>query len=256
MRTAKILGFAGALVAAAVVGGTLINVVLAGQGSPPAGTATNATTAQPGVYCQTFLDAFAKQLGVDESALLPAVKAAADAAIDKALADGKISKDTADALKGRVANADGDVCGLMGARFPGLNRVAIVGTIGSDMVSAAANALHLTVADLKSKVASGTSLKQIASDQKVDYATVTSAVHAAAKADLDKLVGDGKLTAERETAILGRIDEALANGRLANAGLRHPGLRGLRPFGGFGPFGARPSSPAPSAAASPSGASS
>lgn len=253
MRTAKILAFAGALVAAAVVGGTLINVVLAGQGSSPAGTSTTATNSQPGAYCQTFLDEFAKQLGVDESALLPAAKAAADAAIDKALADGKISKDAADALKQRVANADGNVCGLLGARFPGLNRVGIVGNVGSDMVSAAANALHLSVADLKSKVASGESLKQIATDQKVDYAVVTSAVHNAAKADLDKLVSAGKLTAARETAILDRLDQALANGRLANAGLR-PILRPfVRPFGGLGPFA--PSTPS-APAASPSGTSS
>lgn len=253
MRTAKILGFAGALVAAAVVGGTLINVVFAGHGSPITGTPTAASDSQPGVYCQTFLDEFAKQLGVDESALLPAAKTAADAAIDKALADGKITKATADALKQRVANADGNVCGLPGARFPGLQRVAIMGNIGSDLVSAAAGALNLSVADLKSKLASGESLKQIAADQKVDYATVTSAVHNAAKADLDKLVSDGKLTAERESAILDRLDQALANGHLAGGGLRHPGLRMLRPFGGLGPFA--PSAPSPPAA-SPSGTSS
>ena len=256
MRTAKILGFAGALVAAAVVGGTLINVVLAGQGSPPPATATIATDAQPGVYCQTFLDAFAKQLGVDESALLPAAKAAADAAIDKALADGKITKATADALKQRVANADGNGCAMLGARFGGLLKNVVHANILGDAAQAAANALHLSVADLRSRIASGASLKQVASDQKVDYAIVTTAVHAAVKADLDKLVAAGKLTADRETAILERLDQALANGRLANAGLRHPGLRGPRPFGGLGPFGAGPWPPTPPAAASPSGTSS
>src|SRR5438874_13647039 len=85
MRRLKILGFAGALVVSAIVGGTLMSTVLANPGNAPT-TATDdggglAVDAQPGAYCQAFLDEFAKQLGVDVSALTPAAKAAADAAI-------------------------------------------------------------------------------------------------------------------------------------------------------------------------------
>jgi uncharacterized protein YidB (DUF937 family) len=233
MRTVKILGFAGAMLASALVGGTLISVVFA---TPRGSTATSSTTladdALSGAYCQTFLDTFAAKLGVDESALLPAAKAAADAAIDKAVADGKLSQDTATALKQRVANANGDLCGLLGTRLHGVRGAGAAG-IRSDTISAAANALHLSVADLKSKIAGGSSLKQVAADQKVDYATVSAAVHAAAKADLDKLVSAGKLTADREQAILDRLDKALQDGTLGNGGFKggfkHPWLRPFAP---------------------------
>ena len=259
MRNLKILGIAAAMVASAVIGGTLISVVAA-SGQPAASqasgadptstsdpTTTNATAAQPGVYCKTFLDEFAKQLGVDESALLPAAKAAADAAIDKAVANGAISQAIANQLKQRIANANGNMCGLIGARLGGLLKRAAAVDIVSDMAKAAADSLHLSVADLRTKLRGGESLKQIAADQKVDYATVTAAIHDAAKSDLDKLVAAGTLTAGRETAILARIDQALQNGRLGVGKVAGPSA--VRPFRFpfLRPFGAAPSaSPAPS----------
>ena len=76
MKRLKILGFASALVAAAVVGGTLMSTVLANPGTAPSTATGNggglAVDAKAGQYCQTFLDEFAKQLGVNESALVPA----------------------------------------------------------------------------------------------------------------------------------------------------------------------------------------
>ena len=245
MRTVKIFAIAAAMLASALVGGTLISVVAANSGaSSPTASTTLSTTSQPGPYCQTFLDTFAAKLGVDESALAPAAKAAADAAIDKAVSDGKLSKTLGDQLKARIANSNANGCALLGARLRGLVRTTVVGDIGRDMIQAAANALHLSVADLKSKIVGGETLKQVAADQKVDYSTVTAAVLAATKTDLDKLVSAGKLTADRETAILNRIDKALANGRLGRGRIARPLLRPSAPN--------TPASPA----ASPSGAAS
>ena len=103
MKRLKILGFASALVASAVVGGTLISTVLANPGATPSTATGNtgglAVDAKTGQYCQTFLDEFAKQLGVNESALVPASKAAFDAAIDKAVANGDLPKAIGDAMR-------------------------------------------------------------------------------------------------------------------------------------------------------------
>src|SRR5207302_5350014 len=77
-----------------------------------------------------------------------------------------------------------------------------------------ASSLHLTVDQLKTKLKSGESLKDIAKDQNVDYATVTSAIESAAKTDLDKLVKAGTITQERENTMLARLDQALKNGKL------------------------------------------
>ena len=219
MKRLKILGFASALVASAVVGGTLMSTVLANPGGAPSTATTNGgglavDTTTKGEYCQTFLDEFAKQLGVDVSALTPAAKAAADAAIDKAVANGDLPKAIGDAMKKRIANANGDGCAVIGSRFGHLFKNTLKRGIHMDLGQAAASSLHLTVDQLKAKLKSGESLKDIAKDQKVDYATVTSAIEGAAKTDLDKLVKAGTITQERENTMLDRLDQALKNGTL------------------------------------------
>jgi hypothetical protein len=240
MKRLKLLGFASALVASAVIGGTLMSTVLANPSTAPS-TATNggglAVDAKTGQYCQTFLDEFAKQLGVSESALLPASKAAFDAAIDKAVANGDLPKAIGDAMKMRIANASGDGCGLFAARFRHLFKNTLKTGIRTDLGQAAASSLHLTLDELKAKLKSGESLKDIAKDQKVDYATVTAAIESAAKTDLDKLVKAGTITQERENTMLDRLDQALKNGKL---------------FGGVRNKSNAPSGPA----TSPSGATS
>lgn len=219
MKRLKILGFASALVASAVVGGTLMSTVLANPGGAPStatsdggGLAVDATA--KGQYCQTFLDEFAKQLGVNVSALTPAAKAAADAAIDKAVANGDLPKAIGDAMKQRIANAKGDGCELFALRFRHLFKNTLKTGIRMDLGQAAASSLHLTVDQLRAKLQSGESLKDIAKEQNVDYATVTAAIEGAAKTDLDKLVKAGTITQERENAMLDRLDQALKNGKL------------------------------------------
>jgi uncharacterized protein YidB (DUF937 family) len=232
MNRLKTAGFAAALVASAIIGGTLMSVVAANSGKSPAATGDSgllATDSSTGTYCQTFLDQFAKNLGVSESALLPAAKSAAKAAVEKAVADGDLTKEQGDAMKSRIDSFDGNGCALLGARWRGAVRHAIKVDIGKDMVQAAAGALKLTSDQLVSKLKGGQTLKQVAQAQNVDYTTVSKAVHDAAKADLDKLVADGKLTQDREKLILDRLDQALANGRLG-IGAAFPGLRDRGPW--------------------------
>ena len=69
-----------------------------------------------------------------------------------------------------------------------------------DGLEAAAKALDLPSADVKAALKSGKSLKDLATTQKVDYATVSAAIVAAVKADLDKAVADGTIKQAREHA--------------------------------------------------------
>jgi len=217
MKSMKILGFSGALVAAAIVGGTLMSIVSAVPSRTPSpAPATAAVQTQSGQYCQTFLNAFAKNLGVEESALVPAAKSALDAAIDQAVANGDLPKVVGDKAKERIGNANGDGCSLIGARW----RVALEHfarfQIRSDMLQAASGALKLSADQLRTKLQAGDSLKQIAQDQGVSYGTVTAAIVAAAKSDLDKIVTAGKMSADRERMILDNLGKALQTGRLWN----------------------------------------
>lgn len=234
MKSLKLLGISGALVTAAVVGGTLISAASANPAQPAGsstGTTVVATDTGPGQYCQAFLDAFAQNLGVDASALTPAAKDAAKATIDQAVANGDLPQAIADAMKQRIDNATGDGCAWLGARWKAVIRNVVQRGIGADMLQAAADALNLKPADLRSQLMDGTSLKKIAADASVSYDTLTSAIHDAAKADLDKIVAAGKMTADRESQILDRIDKALTDGKLFNGNgpLRHDGNRPQAP---------------------------
>ena len=217
------------LVVAAVVGGTVINSVAAAtspRSVPPtsavvvaAGSPAPATAGAAGTWatqaCAEFRAAFAKELGVDESALAPAAKSAAKTVVDSAVAAGRITQARGDALKQKIDQADANGCGLLGRRVARL--AGVLGVI-RDGVNAAADALHLTPAQLTAKLRAGATLQQIAADAGVPYDTVTSAVVGAVKADLDKAVAAGAIRQQREDRILERLTANLAQGRFRDPG--------------------------------------
>jgi len=159
MKTAKLAGAVGALVVAALVGGALIRTVAA---ESPAATPSSSPGAKGAQYCQTFAAAFAKNLGVDVSALQPAAKSAADATIDAAVANGDLTQAKADAMKKRIADAKGNDCALMAGRFHRLHAGILKNGFRMDLGSAAATALKMEPAALRDALRKGTSLKDVA----------------------------------------------------------------------------------------------
>jgi hypothetical protein len=212
MKTLKTLGISGGLIAAALVGGTLINAVSA---APSGSAATNDAVADPvdaARYCELWQETFADELGVSKDDLVPAAKVATIATIDAAVAAGDLPQDVADRMKAAIDTADGNGCRLLGAAFHGWGRHAARVELGVDLFGAAADALDMEKAELLAALRSGDSLEQIAEEQGKDYADVSKAVHDAAKANLDELVAADKLTQERADAFLANLDEALASG--------------------------------------------
>lgn len=230
MKNLKTLGIAGGLVAAALVGGTLISAVAA---APSGSSTTNGAVADPADaarYCALWQTTFADELGVSVDALVPAAKAATIATIDAAVAAGDLPSDVADRMKAAIDKADGDGCRLLGAAFHGFGRHAARAELGADLVGAAADALGMEKAALVTALRSGDSLEKIAGDQGKSYDDVSKAVHDAAKANLDALVTAGKLTQAREDAILAQLDKALADGTFPGhgPGRGHFGFPGSR----------------------------
>jgi hypothetical protein len=229
MKNLKTLGFAGALVAAALVGGTLISAVAAApSGSSTtkdsaAGIETTPTTADAAKYCDLWQKTFAGQLGVSVDKLVPAAKAASKATIDAAVAAGDLPKDVGDRMKAAIDKADGNGCRLLGAAFHGFGRHAARVDFKVDVVGAAADALGMDKAALIKAVRGGDSLKKIAGDQSKNYADVSKAIHDAAKTDLDALVTASKMAQAREDAILTNLDKWLAaGGSFPHGGWGHP----------------------------------
>lgn len=232
MRLTRTLGLAGALIVAALVGGTLINATLATDDqTDPTGTA----------YCDVFREALASELGVTTDELTSAGKVAANAAIDAAIAAGDLDEDRAATLRERVEAYDGDGCGLFGraAAFGrgfghgfgvGMERGMARGLLGGNVFEAAADALGLTSDELITAFHDAGSLEALAEDQGVAYADVSAAILAAVQADLDAAVEEG-LPQDRADEIIERLSSWLDDGGVAGefgpgGGHRHgPGFR-------------------------------
>ena len=211
MRLTKALGAAGALIIAALVGGTLIGSALATdevQGTDSTSTGT--------AYCETFRDALASELGVTSDVLVAAGQAAANATIDAAVSAGDLDEERADALRERIAEADGSECIGFGHAFGrgfgiGFERGAIRGFLGGDVFEAAADALGLESADLIGELRDAGSLEALAESQGVSYGEVKASILAAVQADLDAAVADG-LDEERADEIIERLTSWLDEG--------------------------------------------
>jgi hypothetical protein len=208
MKNVRTLSIAGGLVAAALVGGTLINAAFAAPSTPTPNSL--AADLAKGDYCATWQKAFADKLGVSVSDLLPAAKAASIAAIDAAVTAGDLTAARGAALKAKINAATGDACRLFGHPFAGIGH-APKAAFGGDLLGAAAKALGIEPAALMQSLRNGDSLKDVASAKGKDYHAVSQAIHDAAKADLDKAVAGG-LAQARADEILSRLDKALAAG--------------------------------------------
>jgi Arc/MetJ-type ribon-helix-helix transcriptional regulator len=194
LRTRKALAIG--IAALAVIGGG--GVAIAGSGS----------SSSPG---QSFLDSVARHLGISSEKLQDATKAAAIDQVDAALKDGKITKGQADELKARIESGEFPPFfgpGLLfGHRFghegPGFHGGPPF--LFGEKLSAAADYLGLTEAELRTKLNGGKTLAQIAKAQGKSVDGLKQAILAEAKKKLDQLVQDGELTQAEADAMYERL---------------------------------------------------
>jgi hypothetical protein len=208
MRLTKSLGFAGALILSAIVGGTLIGSALA---TDEDGTTTTGETSE---YCDVFLDSLASELGTDRDGLTAAGKTAALAAVDAAVAAGDLTDEQAASARERIEAYDGSGCGFFGHGIGferGFAHGVGRGFLGGDVFEAAAEALGIESSELIGQLRDAGSLEALAEELGADYETVTSSVLAAVQADLDAAVAEG-LSQERADAALERITTWLDEG--------------------------------------------
>lgn len=233
MRLTKTLGMAGALILSAIIGGTLIGSALAQDEGTDTDTDTDA-----GAYCDTFMDAFAAELGATRDEVVAAGKAAANAAVDAAVAAGDLTEERATTIRERIESYDGEGC-VLGGAFKlgfghGFEHGVGRGFLGGNVFEAAADALGIESADLIERLDDTESLEALAGEQGVAYDDVKAAILAAVHADLDAAVSEG-LDQERADEVIERLTTWLdEGGQLEGFG---PGTWGGRHHrGGFGPL--------------------
>jgi hypothetical protein len=220
-----------------VVGATGL-AVLAGSGGAIAAAQSSSPTPSPtttkpaaradlGAEQKAFLDDVAKRLNVTRDQLDAAIKGAAEARIDAAVAAGKLTKEQGEEAKKRL-DAGAPFFGL-GPVPGGPPRGGAFGPRGHGHfgvgLDEAAKYLGLTEAQLRERLRDGKSLADVAKEQKKSVDGLKSALKDALTARLDEAVKDKRLTEAEKNRILRNIDDrldAIVNGK--------------RPDGPPGPF--------------------
>jgi hypothetical protein len=152
---------------------------------------------------QAVLDDAAKQLGVSPGKLSDALKKALSDRVDAAVAAGRLTKAEGDALKQRI---NSDNFPLFGGFRAGFGHFGFFGDL-----SAAANYLGLTEAQLRSQLEGGKSLAQVATAQGKSVDGLVDALVNAAKQRLDSAVASGRLTQAQENEMLSGLRDRITN---------------------------------------------
>ncbi|MEJ7824376.1 MAG: hypothetical protein WKF48_03050 [Solirubrobacteraceae bacterium] len=169
---------------------------------------------------QAIIDDAAKRLDVTPEKLSEALSAARDAQTDKAVKDGRLTQEQADAIKERRKQS-GRVLGGPGAgghHGPGRHRGhGVRRAIGADL----AKALGISQTRLRELLQDGKSVADIAKAEGKSLTSVKSPLKTAIKTRADKAVKDGDITQAQADRMLEHFDEAFD--RLGERRGRHRG---------------------------------
>jgi hypothetical protein len=179
-----------AVAALAVIGGSGA-AIAAAQGSSSSG--------------QSFLDSVARHLGISSQKLEDATKAAAVDQVDVALKEGKITKAQADELKARIQSGEFPPFAgpLFGPRFGHFHRGGP--PLFGEKLSAAAEYLGLSEAELRTKLNAGRTLAAIAKARGRSVDGLKEVILDEAEKNLDQLIEDGELTQAEADEMLARL---------------------------------------------------
>src|SRR5215213_1707261 len=115
----------------------------------------------PGERSQAVVSDAAKQLGVEPAKLTAALKQALENQVDADVAAGRITKEHGEAMKKRIEAGDYPLLDV-GPRFGGLGHGDLHGHVAYGGLDAAAAYLGVTEEQLRTEMASGKSLAEIA----------------------------------------------------------------------------------------------
>ena len=208
MRYLRVAGFA---IGAVAVAGAAVVITASASGisfslkpALPAQQPVDAANASS-TACSNFMKHFAVDIGKSQAQ----INAAFQKAIAETLADevrsGQITQAQADTITKKLANQT--PCTLprtAGHHKPDGNKAEIAAYM-QQYITASAAALGISESQLKTDLAAGQSLSQVAAAQHVSEADFRTKLIANLKPVLDKAVGDKKLTSQQETLILQRL---------------------------------------------------
>ncbi len=188
-------------------------VVMLAAGAIGAATYVSAQTPGPAAGVpqtvrQQFLDRLAQNLNVSTDQLTSALKTTELQTVDDLLANGKITQAQADKLKNAInSGKDFGLGRLLERRENVRERVATA--IRREIGKSAADAIGISVGDLRNELKDGKSIADVAPEHNVSLDTVKSKITSDVKSKLDKAVANGKITQTREDQMLQRLADNL-----------------------------------------------
>jgi hypothetical protein len=191
---------------------------------------------------KAVIDDAAGQLGISPAKLSDALKKAYENQIDAAVAAGTITKERGDTLKARIESSDYPPIGFgLGGRLGG----PVLHGFG--FMDAAAKYLGLTQVELRTQIAGGKTLADVAKAQGKSVDGLVSALVAAEKTALDAAVKAGRLTQAQADQVHANATQRftdMVNGTFPGPLGRGDGLRHGRHRGpGNGAYGLLPGMP-------------
>jgi hypothetical protein len=215
MRSPRFLRIAIPVAGALLVAGAAIAVTASAAGlrvnplaaatspspKPTTGTAA-AGSGKATAACQAYLGHLATQLNVTPAKLDAAALAAAKATVQDQVKSGKITQAQADKIEAKLPSASAGFCS---GAINGLGKAPRAALEKSAYLTAAAAALGVTEAQLKTDLKAGQNLSQVAAAQKVSEADFKAKVTASIKAKLDAAVAAKSITQAQEDAQLAKL---------------------------------------------------
>ena len=187
------------VLASASAAGYNLPFLTASSGSPRTTSASLDQAGQPSALCTDFLKHLSADLNSSEAALVAAYQKAISETLADEVKSGKLTQARADAIHKRLAGKA--PCGIVAGLQPRPGLAAF----RHAFLSGAASALGISDAALRTDLAEGMTLSQIATAQNVTEAQFRDRLIAKLKPVLDAAVTNKKLTPDREQAILNRL---------------------------------------------------
>lgn len=205
----RYLRVAGLALGAVAVAGAAVVVTASAAGmsfgfKPAASTQQPVAAASPSASaCSTFMQHFAVDIGKSQAQINSAFQKAIAETLADEVKSGQITQAQADAIKQKLANQT--PCALPSHMGGHHGHKGHFGAYMQQYITASAAALGITEAQLKTDLANGQSLSQVAAAQHVSEADFRTRLIANLKPALDQAVTDKKLTAQQETLILQQL---------------------------------------------------
>lgn len=222
---------ASVVISVCIVGGGIV-FAMSGDSSGRGFESSDAPAVQ-GADASSYIAQLAKNLDLDEAKLKAAIGQTNVAVLDQAVADGKLTKDAADKLRGGLQAGTSFFTGAPGVHRPTVGGPTSTFHLGPfDVHASAATFLGISSEQLTGELKAGKSLAEVAQAHGQSRDQLKAYLMSQQAAAIDRAVADGKLAKDAAdklkqglSAMLDRLIDAKA------------GVRGSRSFFG-GPGGA------------------